>query len=72
MVDVVANHMAWNGNSGNVDYSTLVPFNKQEDFHTTPICFIEDYDNQTEVQEVSSPKKSCRSGSLMFLVLAQR
>lgn len=54
MVDVVANHMAWDGKSDNVDYSTLVPFNKKEDFHTNPTCFISNYDNQTEVENVSS------------------
>ncbi|CAG8948717.1 hypothetical protein HYFRA_00001838 [Hymenoscyphus fraxineus] len=51
MVDVVANHMAWDGKSDNVDYSKLTPFNKKEDFHVNPICFISNYENQQEVEE---------------------
>jgi len=50
MVDVVVNHMGWDGSSQNVDYSTFRPFNDKKYFHN--ICWINDYDNQTEVENV--------------------
>lgn len=44
MLDVVANHVGPNV-TGN-----YFPFNKPEHFHQ-PLCFIKDYNNQTEVNE---------------------
>ncbi|KAG9237933.1 glycoside hydrolase family 13 protein [Amylocarpus encephaloides] len=51
MVDVVANHFGYDGSAYDVDYSTLNPFNQREHFHVNPICFIEDYANQIEVEQ---------------------
>ncbi|KAL4887121.1 glycoside hydrolase superfamily [Aspergillus karnatakaensis] len=48
MVDVVANHMGFNGSSDAVDYSIFNPFNSQEYFHTP--CPIISYDDQTQVE----------------------
>ncbi|KAF8311727.1 glycoside hydrolase family 13 protein [Clavulina sp. PMI_390] len=50
MVDVVANHFGYDGDSATIDYSTMTPFNTASDFHT-PICWIVDYTNQTEVEQ---------------------
>jgi alpha-amylase len=50
MVDVVANHMAYDGTAEAVDYSSLNPFNKKGYFHN--ICWISDYSDQTEVEQV--------------------
>ncbi|KAK4615785.1 Alpha-amylase A type-3 [Fulvia fulva] len=47
MVDVVANHMAFNGAPERIDYSTIVPFNSQSQYH--PYCAI-DWSNKTSVQ----------------------
>lgn len=49
MVDVVTNHMGYNGCGECVDYSTFNPFNKESYFH--PFCLI-DYDNATSVEVV--------------------
>ena len=49
MIDVVVNDMAYAGKGDAVDYSTFVPFNKEEYFH--PFCFITDYSNQTNAQD---------------------
>lgn len=54
MVDVVANHYAWAGTSGSVDYPRLIPFNEPKYFH--PYCPItgEDYlSDQRAVEQVS-------------------
>lgn len=52
MVDVVANHFGYNGDSNTLDYSTMTPFNTASYFH--PICWIgDDYSNQTIVEIVS-------------------
>ncbi|OJK04081.1 hypothetical protein ASPACDRAFT_1863780 [Aspergillus aculeatus ATCC 16872] len=48
MVDVVANHMGYDGAGDSLDYSVFKPFNKKEYFH--PYCAITNYDNQTNVQ----------------------
>ncbi|KAH1687383.1 hypothetical protein KXX12_001899 [Aspergillus fumigatus] len=48
MVDVVANHMGYAGAGDSVDYSVFNPFNSQTSFH--PLCFISNYDNQTDVE----------------------
>ncbi|PKX92761.1 alpha-amylase [Aspergillus novofumigatus IBT 16806] len=48
MVDVVANHMGYAGAGNSVDYSLFSPFNSQTYFH--PLCFISNYDNQTNVE----------------------
>lgn len=41
MLDVVTNHMAWNGNHKDIDYSRFVPFNDKKYFHD--FCLISDY-----------------------------
>jgi alpha-amylase len=41
MLDVVTNHMAWNGNHRDIDYSQLHPFNDQKYYHD--FCLISDY-----------------------------
>lgn len=51
MVDVVTNHMAYDGCGTCVDYSTLTPFNKQSYYHD--FCLI-DYDDPTSTQVVSN------------------
>ena len=50
MVDVVANHMAYDSTAETVDYSQLNPFNEASYFHD--ICWIEDYNNQTQLELV--------------------
>jgi alpha-amylase len=52
MVDVVANHMASGDSAETVDYSILNPFNEQQYFHG--ICWVTDYNNQTNVELVST------------------
>lgn len=47
MVDVVANHVAFNGPPSAVDYSQYSPFNDKKYYH--PYCAI-DYSNTTSVQ----------------------
>ncbi|GES59433.1 alpha-amylase A type-1/2 [Aspergillus terreus] len=49
MVDVVANHYGWDGAGSSVDYSVFNPFNSQDYFHS--FCLIENYDNQTQVED---------------------
>jgi alpha-amylase len=56
MVDVVANHMAYSGTAETVNYSTLNPFDSKNYFHN--ICWINDYDNQTEVEQVCHPRSA--------------
>ena len=48
MVDVVANHMAYNGAPSTVTYSQFNPFNDAKYYH--PYCAI-DYSNATSVQQ---------------------
>ncbi|KAK7190365.1 hypothetical protein DPSP01_011555 [Paraphaeosphaeria sporulosa] len=49
MVDVVPNHMAFDGNATDVDYSTFHPFNDRSFFHN--VCFITDWTNVTQIQQ---------------------
>ncbi|PWY87724.1 alpha-amylase [Aspergillus heteromorphus CBS 117.55] len=49
MVDVVANHMAFNGSGDATTYSAYNPFNSQEYFHN--LCSITNNDNQTQVED---------------------
>ncbi|KAJ4352183.1 uncharacterized protein N0V89_007530 [Didymosphaeria variabile] len=48
MVDVVPNHMAFDGNATTTDYSTFYPFNDRSFFHN--VCFITDWTNVTQIQ----------------------
>ncbi|CEL05395.1 Putative Alpha-amylase [Aspergillus calidoustus] len=48
MVDVVANHMGYNGAPDSVDYSVFSPFNSQKYFHSP--CFIQNYEDQAQVE----------------------
>ncbi|CAD6445336.1 f84a4824-6e3e-4a89-8f3f-4debcf8e65ce [Sclerotinia trifoliorum] len=48
MVDVVANHMGSDDTAHTVDYSIMNPFNESKYFHE--VCFITDYNNQTNVE----------------------
>ncbi|ESZ94176.1 alpha-amylase [Sclerotinia borealis F-4128] len=48
MIDVVINDMAYAGKGSAVDYSSLVPFDKEEYFH--PFCYISDYTKPTNFQ----------------------
>jgi alpha-amylase len=41
MLDVVTNHMAWNGDHRDIDYSQLHPFNDKKYYHD--FCLISDY-----------------------------
>nr|BAD06002.1 alpha-amylase [Aspergillus awamori] len=49
MVDVVANHMGYDGAGSSVDYSVFKPFSSQDYFH--PFCFIQNYEDQTQVED---------------------
>ncbi|TFK38764.1 glycoside hydrolase family 13 protein [Crucibulum laeve] len=59
MVDIVVNHfVALNSTSptgtaetpaSNLDFSTITPFNTVSSYH--PFCFINDYNNQTDVEQ---------------------
>ncbi|KAI3197384.1 CAZyme family GH13 [Penicillium roqueforti] len=49
MVDVVANHMGYDGAGTDVDYTKFNPFNDAKYFH--PYCSIADYSNDTMVQD---------------------
>ncbi|RDW69853.1 hypothetical protein BP6252_08873 [Coleophoma cylindrospora] len=49
MIDVVANHMAFDGTAETVDYSNLNPFNNQDYFHR--LCWIDNYNNQTNLED---------------------
>lgn len=51
MVDVAPNHFAYAGAGASTDFSKFVPFNSASYFH--PFCWITDYDNQTNVEDVS-------------------
>jgi len=53
MIDLVTNHFGYSGDAYTVDYSTFNPFNTKDDFH--PVCFIYDYNNQTQLEDVSFP-----------------
>lgn len=48
MVDVVTNHMGYEGCGDCVDYSVFKPFNNQSYYH--PFCLI-DYNNITSIQQ---------------------
>lgn len=48
MVDVVPNHMAFDGSAATTDYSTFYPFNDRSFFHS--VCFITDWTNVTQIQ----------------------
>ncbi|KAF4635682.1 hypothetical protein G7Y89_g2413 [Cudoniella acicularis] len=50
MVDVVANHMGSGDQAELIDYSIINPFNQKVYFHVNPICWINDYNNQSEVE----------------------
>ena len=50
MIDVVANHMAYDSTAENVNYTKLNPFNEESYFHS--VCWIDDYNNQTQVELV--------------------
>lgn len=52
MVDVVPNHVAWDGPGSSVDYSRFNPFNDQSYYHK--YCEIDDSDNQTNAEDVST------------------
>ncbi|RHZ43994.1 putative alpha-amylase [Aspergillus thermomutatus] len=49
MVDVVANHMGYDGAGSSVDYSVFSPFDSSSYFH--PYCLISDYSNQSNVED---------------------
>ncbi|EAW23731.1 putative alpha-amylase [Aspergillus fischeri NRRL 181] len=49
MVDVVANHMGYDGAGNSVDYSVFTPFDSSTYFHT--YCLISDYNNQNNVED---------------------
>lgn len=51
MVDIVTNHMGYDGCGTCVDYSIYNPFNSQSYYH--PFCLI-DYSNQNSVEQVRS------------------
>jgi alpha-amylase len=48
MVDIVTNHMGYNGCGDCVNYSTLSPFNSASFYH--PFCLINDYDDEDQVR----------------------
>jgi len=47
MVDVVTNHMGYNGDISTIDYTTMNPFNTASDFHS--FCEIQDENNTTQL-----------------------
>ena len=49
MVDIVVNHLGWNGSENSVVYSDFYPFNQVSYYH--PYCAITNYDNQTNVED---------------------
>ncbi|KAF9467000.1 glycoside hydrolase family 13 protein [Collybia nuda] len=56
MVDVVVNHLVTvpdnsskNGQDPTFDYSEITPFSTANDYH--PFCLIQNYDNQTDVEQ---------------------
>lgn len=52
MIDLVVNHMGYNGNVNGMDYSRMSPFNNAGYYN--PVCWINDYNNQGQVEAVSS------------------
>ncbi|KAF2722750.1 glycoside hydrolase family 13 protein [Polychaeton citri CBS 116435] len=48
MVDIVVNHVAWNGSVSSVNYTSFNPFNSEKDFHQ--YCGV-DYYNETSVTD---------------------
>ena len=50
MIDLVTNHMGYIGDANTVNYGSMNPFNQQSQFH--PVCWISNYGNQTEVEQV--------------------
>ncbi|KAL5356598.1 glycoside hydrolase superfamily [Aspergillus floccosus] len=48
MLDVVANHMGYNGPRGSTDFSIFNPFNSASYFHS--YCQISNYNDQTQVE----------------------
>lgn len=55
MVDVVANHMASDDAAESIDYTIINPFNDKKYFHD--ICWVTDYNNQTNVELVGPKPK---------------
>ncbi|GFF35710.1 acid alpha-amylase [Aspergillus udagawae] len=49
MVDVVANHMGYDGAGNSVDYKVFTPFDSSSYFHS--YCLISDYSNQANVED---------------------
>lgn len=49
MVDIVVNHLSWNGSENSVVYSDFYPFNQASYYH--PYCAVTNYDNQTNVED---------------------
>ncbi|KAJ4299583.1 hypothetical protein N0V90_004829 [Kalmusia sp. IMI 367209] len=49
MVDVVPNHMAFDGTARSTDYGSFIPFNNRSYFHD--VCFITDWTNVTQIQQ---------------------
>ncbi|CAI7639589.1 unnamed protein product [Penicillium glandicola] len=49
MVDVVANHMGYDGAGTSVDYSVFTPFDSSSYFHS--YCLISNYDDQSNVED---------------------
>lgn len=52
MLDVVVNNMAYIGSPDNVDWGSIQPLNKEQDYH--PYCPI-DYTNRTSTLYVRRP-----------------
>ncbi|KAL2826977.1 glycoside hydrolase superfamily [Aspergillus cavernicola] len=48
MLDVVANHMAYNGAGASTNFNTFTPFNSASYFHS--YCAVSDYTNQWQVE----------------------
>ncbi|KAB8244571.1 alpha-amylase A type-1/2 [Aspergillus flavus] len=46
MIDVVVNHMGYDGAGDSVNYSVFKPFNTKDYFHN--FCFIQNFDDQTQ------------------------
>ena len=49
MVDVVTNHMGYDGCGECVDYSKFSPFNSSDSFHL-PFCLI-DYEDESTIEK---------------------
>lgn len=67
MVDVVANHMAYEGTAATINYGSINPFNNKNYFH--PTCWVNDYNNQTDVENVNlhTPHKGCHTDLIPVL-----